>query len=129
MRGQFDSPIKLPRNPEERVRISGPLKDVDPKDTQAKVLFLIVQGENKDAVTVQGEGSWTRGSSNRPRPWRGTVKREGKTVGGKTVRLKKGLARGIGVAIVVKDGELTPDGHFVPPSIEALTWCADFRFD
>jgi hypothetical protein len=129
VRGQFDSPIKLPRDPAERVRISGPLRDVDPKDTEAKVLFLIVQGEGNDAVTVQGEGSWTRGSSNRPRPWRGSVKREGKKIGGKTGRLKKGLARGIGLAIVVKDGELTPGGEFVPPSIEALTWCADFRFD
>jgi hypothetical protein len=126
--GQFDPQLTLPTDPTEKIRVAGPLRDMDPKDTSAKVLFLIVQGEGKDALTVQGEGKWTRGSSQGDKPWIGRVNREGTKVGGKTGRLKKGKARGIGLAIVVKDGSLTANGEFVPPGIEALTWCADFRF-
>src|SRR5205809_7194411 len=61
--GQFDSPITLPTNLTDLVDISGPLVDVDPKATKAKVLFLIVQGDGANAVTVYGEGAWTGGTS------------------------------------------------------------------
>jgi hypothetical protein len=103
------------------------LRDVDPKATEAAVLVLVVQGDGKHALTVQGEGSWKRDTSKRAHPWTGEVTRTGKTVGGKEAALAKGRARGIGLAIVVKPGKLDR-GAFVPPSIEALTWCADFEF-
>jgi hypothetical protein len=128
MRGQFDPELTLPDDPTKRVTISGPLQEVDPKDTEAAVLFLIVQGEGRNALTVQGTGRWRRGSSSNDPPWSGTVKREGKTVVGRPKKLKTGKARGIGLAIVVKPGNLDESGEFVPPSIEALTWCADFKF-
>jgi hypothetical protein len=126
MQGQFDSPITLPGNLADQVGISGPLLDVDPKAEKAKVLFLIVQGEDEDAVTVEGEGTWRRAA---PDKWFGKVDREGKRVGGGNDNLKPGPARGIGLAIAVKDGELDAQGQFIPPSIEALTWCVNLDFD
>ncbi len=41
-----------------------------------------------------------------------------------------GLARGIALSVVIKPGTILDGGRkkFDPPSIESLTWCADFHF-
>jgi hypothetical protein len=126
MHGQFDSPITLPTDPTKQVDISGPLHDVDPKATKARVLFLVIQGDGDNAVTVEGEGTWLRGSEDTP--WFGRVDRKGKRAAGGMATLEAGPARGIALAIALKDGELV-GGHFIPPSIEALTWCVNIEFE
>src|SRR5262249_11823221 len=93
----------------------------------AKVLFLIVQGEGKDAVIVNGEGRWNRADGGE---WSGTTDRHGKYVGGSgTGELQLGVARGIALSVVIKPGKTFDQGRKLdPPTIEALTWCADFEF-
>jgi hypothetical protein len=123
--GRFDRKLPLPRS--GRVTIKGPFNPQDSKVDSAKVLFLIVQGEGAEAVIVEGEGTWNRGTGNE---WSGTTARSGKHAGGGgTGRLHHGLARGIAHSVVVKPGKTFDRGRkFDPPTIEALTWCADFEF-
>jgi len=125
MHGQFDSPVELPTDPDELIRISGPLLEVGPRADRATVHFLIVQGEGEDSVIVNGEGTWTQGPQETP--WTGTVGRVGKRAGGGDGTLTEGPARGIAVAVAIKDGELV-GREFVPPSIETLTWCVNITF-
>lgn len=123
--GRFDREIPLPR--QGRIQITGPFNPQDPGVDAAKVLFLIVQGEGKNAVIVEGEGTWARGGGG---DWSGMAPRSGPLVGGEgTGRLQTGLARGIALSLVIKPGKVFDRGRkFDPPTIEALTWCADFRF-
>ena len=123
--GRFDRELPLPR--QGRVPVKGPFKPQDRAVNTARVLFLIVQGEGEDAVIVDGEGSWNRANGT---AWNGTVDRRGKRVGGEgTGTLKLGLARGIALSVVVKPGSVFDRGRkFDPPTIETLTWCADFKF-
>lgn len=123
--GRFDRELPLPR--QGRVPVKGPFKAQDRAVNTARVLFLIVQGEGEDAVIVDGEGSWNRANGT---DWKGTVDRRGKRVGGEgTGTLKLGLARGIALSVVVKPGSVFDRGRkFDPPTIETLTWCADFKF-
>jgi hypothetical protein len=125
MIGRFDRTLPLPSS--GRITVKGPFNPQDIKVDSAKVLFLIVQGEGDDAVIVSGEGRWSRANGNK---WSGTTDRRGKHAGGKgTGRLRRGLARGIALSVVIKPGKTYDRGRkFDPPMIEALTWCADFEF-
>jgi hypothetical protein len=120
MNGQFTSPINLPADPDAPIGISGPLSDVE--SDRARVLFLIVQGDGPNAVTVCGEGVWTGGPS-----WFGRVNRKGKRAAGGEDDLGPGPARGIALAIAIKDATLD-NGQFIPPTIAALTWCVNIEF-
>jgi hypothetical protein len=134
--GKFD-PVDLPS--QGRVTVTGPFDPQDPKVHFARVLFLVVQGAGTDTIVIPGEGTWSRGGGN----WRGTVQRRGvPDLGGSDRELRANeIARGIAVSIVVKPGRVLVNGEelppgkepdsgdkvtFDPPSIEALTWCADF---
>jgi hypothetical protein len=123
--GRFDRKLPLPKS--GRITIKGPFNPQDAKVDSAKVLFLIVQGEGDDAVIVDGEGMWNRANGNE---WSGTTARRGKHAGGKgTGPLHRGLARGIALSVVIKPGKTFDGGRkFDPPTIESLTWCADFEF-
>jgi len=123
--GRFDPRLPLPA--QGRIPIKGPFDPQDRAVDAAKVLFLIVQGEGKDAVIVNGEGTWLRAHGNE---WRGTAPRRGPRVGGDgTGALRKGLARGIALSVVIKPGQILDRGRrFEPPAIETLTWCANFFF-
>jgi hypothetical protein len=123
--GRFDRRLPLPSS--GRITVRGPFNPQDNKVDSAKVLFLIVQGEGEDAVIVDGEGTWNRANGTE---WSATIDRRGKHVGGEgTGRLHLGLARGIAYSIVIKPGKTFDRGRkFDPPTIEALTWCADFEF-
>jgi len=123
--GRFDRELPLPR--QGRITVKGPFNPQDRAVANAKVLFLIVQGEGEDAVIVNGEGTWNRAHGNE---WRGTAPRSGPHVGGHgNGRLHPGLARGIALSVVIKPGKLFDRGRkFDPTTLEALTWCADFEF-
>ena len=123
--GKFDWRMPLPTQGD--ITIKGPFDPQDSAVDAAKVLFLIVQGEDKDAVIVNGEATWLRAHGNE---WRGTAPRRGPRVGGDgTGALRKGLARGIALSVVIKPGEVLDRGRrFDPPAIETLTWCANFYF-
>lgn len=107
-----------------RVTVTGPFNPQDDRVHFAKVLFLAVQGEGPDTVVIPGEGSWSKGAGD----WTGTMQRNGvRDLGGSDRDLRAGeIARGIAVSIVVKPGEVLGEKAFDPPSIEALTWCANF---
>ena len=122
--GRFDRKLPLPSS--GRVTVKGPFNPQDSKVDSAKVLFLIVQGEGDDAVIVNGEGTWDRANGNE---WSGTTDRRGKHAGGKGMgQLHPGLARGIALSVVIKPGKTFDRGRkFDPPTIESLTWCADFQ--
>ena len=121
--GRFDRKLPLPS--QGRIPIKGPFNPQDPKVDAARVLFLIVQGEDADAVVVNGEGKWDRASGNE---WSATVPRRGPRAGGNgTGALKRGFARGIALSVLIKPSEKF-DGRFDPPMIESLTWCATFEF-
>lgn len=133
MRGAFKRRQRLSAGSARKVDVQGTLTP-DPDDEAAKVLFLIVQQLDKKNptnpdtfLTVQGEGDWKRPRSGNAL-WKGKANRQGELSGGGKDTLTTGLARGIGVAVVVKKGSVE-DGEFLPPSIEALTWCADFDFN
>ena len=122
MRGQFNSPITLPRDGGE-VPITGPLLDVDADARRATIVCVLVQSKEDDAdnaVWVEGRGTWERGQSN----WEGTVSREGRKPDGSTGALQAGAGevRGIATATIVRDGSVE-NGHLVPPSIDTITWC------
>jgi hypothetical protein len=123
--GRFDRRLPLPSS--GRITVKGPFNPQDNKVDSAKVLFLIVQGEGDDAVIVDGEDTWNRANGNE---WSGTTDRRGKHAGGKgTGRLQPGLARGIALSVVFKPAKTFDRGRkFDPPTIESLTWCADFEF-
>ena len=123
--GRFDRKLPLPSS--GRIPIKGPFNPQDGKVDSAKVLFLIVQGEGDDAVIVDGEGTWNRENGTE---WSGTTARRGRHAGGKgTGQLHHGLARGIALSVVIKPGKTFDRGRkFDPPTIESLTWCADFEF-
>jgi len=107
-----------------RVTVTGPFDPQDDSVNFAKILFLVVQGDRGgDVAVIPGEGSWSRGSGD----WTGTMQRTGvPDLGGTDRELRAGeIARGIAVSIVVKPGKMETD-DFDPPSIEALTWCANF---
>ncbi len=115
----------LPLGSAGKVAIAGKFTpDRNEKAQVAKVLFLVVQGNGPNAVTVEGEGQWVAGG---PNEWTGKVSRTGPLAGGGTGSLVQGFARGIALAIVVKPGKLT-GSRFDPPTIQALTWCSDFEF-
>ena len=122
MKGQFNSPIRLPRDG-DHVPISGPLLNVDPEARKATVVCVLVQGEENDpnnAVWVEGSGSWDRNDGDM---WAGSVSREGVKPGGGTGTLQAGgEVRGIAMATIVRDGSVE-NGRLVPPSLETITWC------
>lgn len=123
--GRFDWELPLPAELQDPVPIMGPFKPQDSKVNAARVLFLVVQGEGEDAVIVDGEGTWRRGGNK----WRGTAPREGRRVGGGMGTLQQGPARGIALSVVIKPEEVLDNPRRVePPSIETLTWCANFKF-
>ncbi|MFL5922315.1 MAG: hypothetical protein ACJ75Q_02820 [Gaiellaceae bacterium] len=128
MKGQFNSPVTLPSNPNDPVPVSGPLLQVDPSADEATIVCVLVQGElddkNQNAVWVEGRGSWKKGETD----WTGTVGREGRVIGGGHRTLGPGRARGIAVAVVVTEEEAIP-GKIVPPSIDTLTWCVNIELD
>jgi hypothetical protein len=123
--GKFDRKLPLPK--QGRIPIKGPFNPQDRAVDAAKVLFMIVQGRGGNAVVVNGEGVWTRASGNE---WKGTAPRSGPFAGGHgTGPLRTGEARGIALSVVIKPGKVFDRGRkFDPPTIEALTWCADFEF-
>jgi hypothetical protein len=123
--GKFDRELPLPR--QGRIPVKGPFNPQDRRVDSARVLFLIVQGEGEDTVIVNGEGTWNRANGSE---WSGTAPRRGPHAGGHgTGPLRLGLARGIAVSMVIKPGKVFDRGRkFDPPTIETLTWCADFKF-
>jgi hypothetical protein len=119
--GKFSSPVALPSA--GRVTVTGPFDPDDPEVNFARVLFLVIQGNGPNTVVVPGQGWWSRGNGD----WSGDIQRNGVAdLGPSTADLQTGVARGIAVSIVIKPGKVLPDDTFDPPSIEALTWCADF---
>jgi hypothetical protein len=130
MRGQFTSPIWLPRDQDQPVPVAGPL-EVDSDARSAIVVCVLVQFRDDDpmnAVWVEGHGTWKQGDAD----WSGTVSRVGSTPGGGTGKLEAGgEVRGIAQATIVKGGSVEDgeDGkkHLVPPSLETLTWCVGVR--
>ena len=123
--GRFDRRLPLPR--QGRIPIKGPFNPQDRAVDAARVQFLIVQGEDENAVIVNGEGSWHRARGN---DWRGQPLEAGLAFRAtERERFGRGLARGIALAVVIKPGKVFDRGRrFDPPSIESLTWCADFHF-
>ena len=133
MKGQFNSPVTLPSDPQDPVVVTGPLLDVDPGAERAYLVCVLVQGDmdgdsdkRQDPIWVEGTGTWQKGDDD----WTGTVAREGRVIGGKgaTRALGPGEARGIAVAVVVTEEEAIP-GKIVPPSIDTLTWCVNIELD
>jgi hypothetical protein len=131
VKGQFNSPVKLPSDPHDPVVVTGPLLDVDPGAESATLVCVLVQGDldedkHDSPVWVQGSGHWQKGDDN----WTGAVSREGRVIGGKgaTRTLGPGSARGIAVAVVVTEEEAIP-GKLVPPSIDTLTWCVNIKLE
>jgi len=139
--GKFDPKIPLPDHGD--VEIKGPFDPQDHRVNTATVVFLIVQGkERKDAeataeaedaedanpVIIEGVGTWERGRDDDL--WTGTVSRYGRRAKGGEGELHIGLARGIAHSVVSKPSDDPTGGgkKFDPPSIESLTWCADFHF-
>jgi hypothetical protein len=119
--GRFDRELPLPEK--GLIPIKGWFDPQDPEVKEARVVFLIVQGDGEDAVIVECEGTWQRPSDK----WSGKAPRTGPCVGGGTGALKKGHARGIALAIVIKPAMLL-DGKAEWPAFETLQWCANFRF-
>ena len=111
--------------------VTGPFRPDDPKVDFAKVVFVVVQRMHgapaEDTVVVRGEGEWNRPNSGTA-DWSGTAPRKGDdALGPSTQDLQVGPARGIALSVAVQPGSVLPGGHFDPPSIEALTWCANFN--
>ncbi len=123
--GRFDRRLPLPR--QGRIPIKGPFNPQDRAVDAARVQFLIVQGEDENAVIVNGEGSWHRARGN---DWRGTAPRSGPRVSGHgTGTLRPGARPRHRAGSRDQAGKVFDRGRrFDPPSIESLTWCADFHF-
>jgi hypothetical protein len=125
--GKFDKELVLPKDGD--MTVSGPLIG-DGDEDAAIVHFLIVQGEGNDTVLAIGEGRWERGGGPEPNPkWSATLPLDkAHHPDGDPGSFRTGkVARGIGLAIAVKSGSVV-NGEFDPPSFQALTWCADFKF-
>jgi len=121
------------------VTVTGTFDPDDPEVDFARIIFLVVQGEGRDATVARGEGSWIRGKAVE---WTGTMERHGDLgLGPSNREFSLGeRSRGIAISVVVKPGRLLEradefpadtesqegDVLFDPPSIETLTWCADF---
>jgi len=132
MTGQFDHELTLPANGGS-IEVKGPLRidddpDIDGNITSAVVHFLIVQGQGNDTVIAIGQGGWARpaGEWTAQLPANKCTHPDG-TPGAFSTAVQNGTARGIGLAIAIKPGEVR-NGTFVPPAFQALTWCADFKF-
>ena len=131
MTGQFDDTLTLPAS--GSIEVKGPLQvdDVIDSDIKSAVIhFLIVQGEGDDAVTAVGQGHWARPASE----WTaelpvdaGRLPDDPDTPVTFSTDVQNGTARGIGLAIAIKPGKVR-NRTFVPPAIQALTWCAEFKF-
>jgi hypothetical protein len=126
VKGQFNSPVTLPSNPNDPVPVSGPLRQVNPEADEATIVCVLVQGDlddkNENPVWVEGRGTWKKGDNN----WTGTVGREGRVIGGGRRTLGPGRARGIAVAVAAAEEE--PEGNkVVPPSFDTLTWCVNIE--
>lgn len=132
MTGQFDDELTLPANG-GFIEVKGPLRidddpDIDGDITSAVIHFLIVQGQGHDTVTAVGQGHWARPAGE----WTAQLPADAGrypngTPGSFSADVQNGLARGIGLAIAIKPGDVR-NGTFVPPAFQALTWCADFKF-
>lgn len=120
--GRFDAKIPLPASGD--ITVKGPFDAQDDTVAAARLTFLIVQDSGAQTIIVQGEGEWKKGNKR----WKGTVRRRGHHPQGGTAAFHDGLARGIAIATLVKPGTLRR-GTFEPPTIETVTWCADFRFE
>jgi hypothetical protein len=121
--GRFDKKLTLPAAGDITVR--GPFAG-DGDEDAAIVHFLIVQGEGQETVLATGQGSWKKGDQE----WSGKVPVDaGRHPDGKhgAFRTDK-IARGIGLAIALQPGKVD-NGTFEPPAFQALTWCADFKFE
>jgi hypothetical protein len=132
MTGQFDDELTLPANGGV-IEVRGPLRidddpDIDGDIESAVIHFVIVQGQGDDTVTADGQGKWARPDGE----WTAKLpadagKHPDGTPGTFSTDVQNGLARGIGLAIAIKPGEVR-NGKFVPPAFQELTWCADFKF-
>jgi hypothetical protein len=130
--GQFDDTLILPANGGV-IDVKGPLKvddnpEIDGDITGAVIHFLIIQGEGNNTVTAIGQGHWSRPDDK----WTAQLPADAgehpdKSPGMFSTDVQDGRARGIGLAIAIKAGKVK-DGAFIPPSFQALTWCADFKF-
>jgi hypothetical protein len=112
------------------VIVTGPFDPDDEKVNLAKIIFLVVQVQDRDTVVVRGEGVWKRDPGGGETEWFGTVPRHGDLDLGpsnKELREEGGrMTRGIALSVVVQPSRVLQSG-FDPPSIEALTWCADLQ--
>jgi len=111
--------------------VTGPFRPDDPAVNFAKIIFVVVQGmagaPAGNTVVVRGEGAWKRPNSGTA-DWSGTASRKGDpALGPSTKDLQVGPARGIALSVAVQPGKVLPSGDFDPPSIETLTWCANFN--
>ena len=131
MKGQFNSPVQLPSRLDEPVTVTGPLLEVDPDADEATIVCVLVQGDmdntDQNPVWVEGRGEWTRTSGSDD--WEGSVAREGRVIGGGRRMLVPGAARGIAVAVAVREEKPGPDGKLVPPSIDTITWCVNVELE
>jgi hypothetical protein len=111
--------------------VTGPFRPDDAAVNFANIIFVVVQGmpgaSAKDTVVVRGEGAWNRPVGGGTADWSGTAPRNGDpALGPSTNDLQVGPARGIALSVAVQPGSVLPNGDFDPPSIETLTWCANF---
>jgi hypothetical protein len=128
VRGQFNE-VNLPGDVRDPVPVSGPLQDVDPNADHATIVCVLVQGDlnpagGQNPVWVEGTGSWNKGDTD----WTGTVSREGRVINSGLRRdLVLGDARGIAVAVAVREEPPGIGGKLVPPSIDVITWCVNIE--
>ena len=117
MHGQFDSPVELPNDPDELIRISWSLARRRLRGPMSHGPLLGRSRRGRRLCDCR----WRGNVEKRPpeTPWTGTVRRVGKRAGGGGGTLRAAPARGIAVAVAIKDGELL-GSEFVPPSIETL---------
>jgi hypothetical protein len=124
--GRFDQELPLPKQGD--ITIKGPFDPKDPGVKRATLVFVIVQGEGANEVIVEGVGTWQRGRDDNK--WSGKAARNGRHPGGNgSGSLGTGPARGIATSVVIQPEKRIGRGAaFEPPTIETLTWCANFKF-
>lgn len=131
MTGRFTNITLL--NGGAQLRVEGPFNP-GPNITSARVLFLLVQGDGEaDTVIIENQAKWEKSAS--PNSWEATVENsgvfaDGKPHPGKEPKLhidpQHPMVRGIALAIGIQPAQKRPNSDkFDPPSIEALTWCAE----
>jgi hypothetical protein len=130
--GQFDDELTLPADG-GIIEVRGPFRvdddpGIDHDITGAVIHFLLIQGEGNGTVTAIGQGHWERPAAE----WTAQLPADAgshpdQTPGKFSTEVQNGRARGIGLAIAIKAGAVR-NGSFIPPSFQALTWCADFKF-